>query len=124
MANGQSKRKDMQRHSQSAQRGILCVPSRMPLRPLRWKPFVQSPFMFVLVFILAIGAVGQTRQRKPAAKPATQQAPKASPTKYSAFQHSTDKHKSLACNTCHKVPTSWTAKRDFPSSAAFPNHPA
>ena len=80
--------------------------------------------MFVLVFILAIGAVGQTRRRKPVSKPATQQAPKGSATKYSAFQHSTDKHKSLACNACHKVPTTWTAKRDFPDVADFPNHDA
>src|SRR5258706_43639 len=65
------------------------------------KLFMKSPFMFVLVFILAIGAVGQTRRRKPGSKPLTQQAPKGSPTKYSAFQHSSDKHKSLSCNVCH-----------------------
>jgi hypothetical protein len=85
---------------------------------------MKSPFMFVLVFILAIGAVGQTRRRKPAPKPLTQRAPKGSPTKYAAFQHSTDKHKSLSCNACHRVPTAWTAKRDFPDVADFPGHDA
>src|SRR5258706_776942 len=88
------------------------------------KLFMKSPFMFVLVFILAIGAVGQTRRRKPVSKPLTQQAPKGSSTKYSAFQHSSDKHKSLSCNVCHKVPTAWTAKRDFPDVADFPSHDA
>jgi len=55
---------------------------------------------------------------------ATQPASKIAATKYSAFQHSSDKHKSLVCNSCHKIPTAWTAKRDFPDVADFPNHDA
>jgi hypothetical protein len=43
---------------------------------------------------------------------------------YSAFLHSSEKHKSLACNDCHKVPTTWTAKRNFPDVADFPDHDA
>ena len=81
--------------------------------------------MFVLVSHLRPSERrAQTRRRKTVAKPATQQAPKAPLAKYSAFQHSSDKHKSLACNACHKVPTAWTAKREFPDVADFPNHDA
>src|SRR5690349_7104937 len=65
----------------------------------------------------------QTRRRPRTSKPAPQQqAPKGSATKYSAFLHSSDKHKSLACNACHKIPTAWTAKRNFPDVADFPDH--
>jgi hypothetical protein len=81
---------------------------------------MKSQFIFVLVFTLAMGATAQTRQRKPV----TQSAPKGSAAKYSAFQHSSDKHKSLTCDACHKVPTAWTAKRAFPDVADFPNHDA
>ncbi|MDX6289445.1 MAG: hypothetical protein QOH42_1244 [Blastocatellia bacterium] len=77
-------------------------------------------FILILVFTFAIAAVAQTRRRKPVSKPQTQQVA----TRYSAFQHSSDKHKSLACNSCHKIPTAWTAKRDFPDVADFPNHDA
>src|SRR5260370_25901332 len=101
---GQSKRRDMQ-------------------SPLRWNLLMKPRFILVLVFVFAIGAAAQTR-RKPVSQPATQQAPKASVTKYSAFQHSSDKHQSLACNACHKIPTAGTAKRDFPDVADFPNHDA
>jgi hypothetical protein len=38
--------------------------------------------------------------------------------------HSSEKHKSLKCNECHKIPTTWTAKRDFPDVADFPDHDA
>jgi hypothetical protein len=82
--------------------------------------------ILVLGFVFAIGVSGaaaQTRRRRPAAKPSTQ-APKAPVTRYSAFQHATDKHKSLACNACHKIPTPWAAGRDFPDVADFPNHDA
>jgi hypothetical protein len=85
---------------------------------------MKSWFIFVLVFAFAIGAVAQTRRRKLVTKPAIQSAPKASAAKYSAFQHSSDKHQSLACNACHKVPTAWSAKREFPDVADFPNHDA
>src|SRR5437667_8660935 len=98
-------------------RGDLCV-------PLRLKFFLKSLFMFIVVFVIAIGGLAQTRRRKPVSKPETQPAAKGSATKYSAFQHSSDKHKTLACNACHKVPTAWTAKRDFPDVADFPNHDA
>ncbi|HSP64206.1 MAG TPA: hypothetical protein VLQ90_14550, partial [Pyrinomonadaceae bacterium] len=55
---------------------------------------------------------------------ATPQAPRGSAAKYSAFLHSSDKHKSLTCDACHKLPTAWTAKRDFPDAADFPDHDA
>jgi Cytochrome c7 and related cytochrome c len=64
------------------------------------------------------------RHRPKRVSSANPQASKPSAAKYSAFQHSTDKHQSLACNACHKLPTSWTAKRDFPDVADFPNHDA
>ncbi len=68
----------------------------------------------------------QTRQRKRASKPVTPkpQAPSGPAAKYSSFLHSSEKHKSLSCNTCHKVPTEWTAKRNFPDVADFPDHDA
>jgi Cytochrome c7 and related cytochrome c len=68
----------------------------------------------------------QTRHPNPVSKPTstTQAAPRGSAAKYSAFLHSSDKHKSLACNACHKLPTAWTAKRDFPDAADFPDHDA
>jgi len=80
-----------------------------------------------LVLLFAIGAVvtnAQTRRRRAVSKPSNQQTSKGSAPKYSAFLHSSDKHQSLACNSCHKVPTTWTAKRDFPDVADFPNHDA
>jgi hypothetical protein len=117
MANGRLKRKGIR---EGTQRIPLCVLCEYLCVPLRLKLFIKSPIMFVLVVTLAIGAVAQTRQRKPA----TQQAPKGSAAKYSAFQHSSDKHKSLTCDACHKVPTAWTAKRAFPDVADFPNHDA
>lgn len=52
------------------------------------------------------------------------QAPRGTAAKYSAFLHSSDKHKGLACNACHKIPTTWTAGRDFPDAADFPDHDA
>src|ERR1051326_1414025 len=71
------------------------------------------------------GIAAQTRRRPRPAQPQTQnQAPRGSAVKYSAFLHSSDKHKSLACNACHKVPTAWNAKRDFPDVADFPDHDA
>src|SRR5882672_189039 len=120
MVNGQSKRKVTRRVSQRAQRIFLCVPLRRPLRRL-------GLILFVPIF--AIGAVAitgtQTRPRKRVPKPSPQQqAPKGSAAKYSAFMHTSDKHQSLACNACHKVPTEWTAKRIFPDVADFPNHDA
>jgi hypothetical protein len=81
--------------------------------------------VITLVAILTPLGFAQNRQRKPPAKPPTQtQAPKGSAAKYSAFLHTSDKHKSLTCDACHKVPTTWTAKRDFPDVADFPDHEA
>jgi hypothetical protein len=92
--------------------------------------------VFPFVIALAIGvicpgwhveeaALAQKRRPKQvsAATP-QQQAPQGSATKYSAFLHSSEKHKGLACSACHKVPTDWTAKREFPDVADFPNHDA
>ena len=81
--------------------------------------------LLVLALVLAAFVSAQTRRRPRTAPPKTQtQAPRASAAKYSAFLHSSDKHKSLACNSCHKVPTEWNAKRDFPDVADFPDHDA
>src|SRR5713101_1905724 len=67
----------------------------------------------------------QTRRSRQRAKPTiTQQAPRGSAAKYSAFLHSSEKHKGLTCNACHKLPTTWTAKRDVPDAADFPDHDA
>jgi hypothetical protein len=63
----------------------------------------------------------QTRRRPRTTPPPT---PRGSALKYSAFVHSSEKHKPLACNACHKIPTQWNAKRDFPDVADFPNHAA
>jgi hypothetical protein len=75
--------------------------------------------------ITLISTSAQTRRRPRPTRPATQtQAPRAPAAKYSAFVHSSEKHKSLKCNDCHKSPTTWTAKRDFPDVADFPDHEA
>src|SRR2546429_8128002 len=68
----------------------------------------------------------QTRRPgRPSRPPASRQrAPVGSAARYSLFLHSSDKHKSLDCNACHRVPTTWTAKRDFPDVADFPDHDA
>jgi hypothetical protein len=80
---------------------------------------------FLFSSFLLDGVEAQNRRRPSRPRPATQQqAPRASATKYSAFLHFSEKHKSLACNDCHKVPTSWSAKRDFPDVADFPDHDA
>src|SRR5438105_7036508 len=82
-----------------------------------------------LLMIFAVCAVGttgaQTRRSKRRPKPAiVRQTPAGSAVKYSVFLHSSEKHKTLGCNTCHKIPTAWTAKRDFPDVADFPDHDA
>ena len=95
---------------------------------LRKRAYLLKIFSVTLSALLACivlnGVLAQTRRRRPRSKPSTQQAPKASASKYSAFLHFSDQHKSLACNTCHKIPTAWTAKRDFPDVADFPDHDA
>src|SRR5438552_830681 len=79
-------------------------------------------FLLIITGCVIALAQAQTRQRKRSTRPAPTQARTA--IKYSAFQHSSDKHKSLACNACHKIPTTWNAKRDFPDVADFPDHDA
>ena len=74
--------------------------------------------------ILNIVAAQTRRSKRPVKTAAAQQAPRGSAVRYSAFLHSSEKHKSLACNDCHKLPTAWTAKRDFPDVADFPDHDA
>jgi hypothetical protein len=69
-------------------------------------------------------ASAQKRRPRQVSAATPQPAPRSSATRYSAFLHSSEKHKGLACNACHKVPTEWTAKRDFPDVADFPNHDA
>ncbi len=95
------------------------MPSRRPARSLRLRFFVIS---LILVFGV-VAASTQTRRRQPGRKPSPQ-ASKGSATQYSDFLHATEKHKALTCNACHKVPTGWTAQRDFPDVADFPNHDA
>jgi hypothetical protein len=130
MVNGQPKRKVAQRISQWARRFFRCVPLRIPLRPLRLILLITRRLVYLCVPIFAIGAVAITaaqprpRKRVPKPGPAQQQAPRGSAAKYSAFLHSSAKHQGLACNSCHKVPTEWTAKRAFPDVADFPNHEA
>jgi hypothetical protein len=81
--------------------------------------------LLALLICIASLATAQTRRRRPRPKTqAQQQAPRGAAVKYSAFLHSSEKHKSLACNDCHKIPTTWTAKRDFPDVADFPDHDA
>src|SRR5258707_14198165 len=119
MVNVRSKRKGRKGIRKGTQRTPLCMLCEYLCVPLRLKLFIKSRSTFVLMLILAIGVVAQTRRRQPVSKPVTQQAPKGSRTMYSYFQHSSDKHKRLACNACHKVPTAWTAKSDFQVVADF-----
>jgi hypothetical protein len=82
-----------------------------------------------ILWLIAVTLVGtitvaQTRRRVPSRPSPQQQAPRGSTAKYSAFLHSSEKHKSLACNACHRIPTAWNAKREFPDVADFPDHDA
>ena len=88
-------------------------------------PLVVVTTAIVSCILISNSLAAQTRRRPRPTQPRTQtQAPHGSAAKYSAFLHSSDKHKSLACNACHKVPTAWNAKRDFPDAADFPDHDA
>ena len=81
--------------------------------------------LLIICLTLAAIVAAQRRPRPTARRPvAQQQAPRGSAAKYSAFLHSSDKHKSLECNACHKIPTTWTANRAFPDVADFPDHDA
>jgi hypothetical protein len=123
-ANEKSKRGGRKGIREGTQRILLCALCGYFSVPLRLKVFAKCGFLIILVLVTTSAVVAQTRQRRPAPKPAGQQAAKAPAPKYSAFQHSSDKHKSLTCNACHKLPTTWTAKREFPDVADFPNHNA
>ena len=88
---------------------------------------MKRQIFFILLFAACavVLTAAQTRQRKRVSRPSTStQAPRGSATKYSAFLHSSEKHKGLTCAACHKIPTEWTAKRSFPDVADFPNHDA
>src|ERR1043166_701244 len=78
----------------------------------------------LLVCTIAFVSAQTRRRPRPAQRQTQTQAPRGSAAKYSAFLHSSDKHKGLACNACRKVPTEWNAKRDFPDVADFPDHDA
>jgi Cytochrome c7 and related cytochrome c len=87
---------------------------------------IAKAFGMLGVFLcVAVLINAQTRRRPRTTRPATQtQAPRSAASKYSAFLHSSEKHRSLKCNECHKVPTAWTARREFPDVADFPDHDA
>jgi hypothetical protein len=99
---------------------VLIKRTHIPL--ILFATLVAGEMIYPLLPVVEI-ARAQTRGSK-RVSPATQPAPRGSPVKYSAFLHSSDKHQSLTCNACHKVPTEWTAKRVFPDVADFPNHDA
>jgi len=88
--------------------------------------FLVAAALMVAGNILVLTSLSaQPRRRQRPAPPISQtQAPRASAAKYSAFLHSSEKHKSLSCNACHKIPTEWNAKRTFPDVADFPDHDA
>jgi len=88
---------------------------------------MKPGFVALLLAFLSLGATitAQTRRRpRNPPSPTQTQAPRGSAARYSEFLHSSARHKSLACNACHKIPTTWTAKRDFPDVADFPAHDA
>ena len=82
---------------------------------------LATAFIFILALCAITIVAAQTRR---GTRLNSQTAPRASAAKYSVFLHSSDKHKTLACNACHKIPTAWNAKRDFPDVADFPEHDA
>ena len=86
----------------------------------------RNTLLLISIACAAALTGAQTRHPKRVKTTAStaQQAPRGSAAKYSAFLHSSEIHKSLACNACHKLPTAWTAKRDFPDAADYPDHDA
>ena len=115
-----------QRASQRNTEIFSSVPSAKSSANSAVKSHVRYPVLLIIIAACAVAiTTAQTRRRPRASKPAAQQqAPRGSAAKYSAFLHSSDKHKSLACNACHKIPTAWNAKREFPDVADFPDHDA
>src|SRR3989441_6805326 len=103
----------------------LCV-NRFSRQDAKAQSTAKKRISALLAISLCITAIAaQTRRRPRKTQTQTQtQAPRGSAAKYSAFLHSSDKHKSLACNACHKIPTASNAKRDFPDVADFPDHDA
>lgn len=109
-----------------SERLLVCkqaVPTALICRTMT-RRFINLALLAVALGMTCEHVAAQRRQRKP---PSSSQSAKRAPAgsaaaKYSAFLHSSDKHKSLACNSCHKIPTAWTAKRDFPDVADFPDH--
>lgn len=100
---------------------------RNPHRFPRANALMKLRITALLILGLSITAViaAQSRRRQRVPRPATAtQAPRSQAVKYSAFLHSSEKHKSLACKDCHRIPTAWTAQRDFPDVADFPDHDA
>src|SRR5256885_9540402 len=115
-----------QRASQRNTETFSSVPSAESSANSAVRSHARYSLLLIIITGCAIAVVAaQTRRRPRVSKPAPQQqAPRGSATKYSAFLHSSDKHKGLACNACHKIPTAWTAKRSFPDVADFPDHDA
>jgi hypothetical protein len=103
----------------------LCV-NRFSRQDAKAQSTAKKRIAALLAISFCITAIAaQTLRRPRPTRPAPQtQAPRGSATKYSAFLHSSDKHKGLQCNACHKIPTAWTAKREFPDVADFPDHDA
>src|SRR5438874_3806097 len=99
------------------------VPTALRKRASLFKIFSVT-LSALLACIVLNGVLAQTRRRRPRPKPSTQQAPKAATSKYSVFLHSSEQHKTLTCNACHKIPTTWNARRNFPDVADFPDHDA
>ena len=114
-------RRDPQRSAE-----IFSAPSAMASASFAVILNVSRTITLVVVAVSTVAiAAAQTRRRPRTTRPSTQkQAPVAPASKYSAFLHSSEKHKGLACNGCHKIPTAWNAKREFPDVADFPGHDA
>ncbi len=111
----------------------LVIPNYKHLVPTALRKLIALSRVLTVTASLSVSfclvlhiVAAQTRHPKRATKTTstTQVAPRGSAARYSAFLHSSDKHQSLACNECHKLPTDWTAKRDFPDAADFPDHEA
>ena len=116
----------MQRISQRNAQLFSSMPSAVSFVFSAIKSNVLLPCLLISTLAVCTIAVvsAQTRRRRQVKRPMPKQAPRGSATKYSAFLHSSDKHKSLQCNACHKIPTAWNAKRAFPDVADFPDHDA
>lgn len=96
-----------------------------PTAPKTVHGLFPTAALVAIVAVIGSLTLAQTRRRPQTRRPPAQtQAPRGSAAKYSAFLHSSDKHKSLECNACHKIPTTWTANRSFPDVADFPGHDA